>query len=103
MSGTGEEREHHNDQDREDAEPEHEFDAEWLPPAILFLAARGARAVSEDGVWGWAALVLGILGAVVGAVVIVRAVRRRAYETLITVAVGALFMVAITHARDELF
>jgi hypothetical protein len=89
---------HQDAQARETVESEKEFDAEWIPPAVLFLAAKGVRAFDDEGVWSWVAMGFGLLGAAVSASVIVRAVRRRAYGTLSTVAVGVLVVAVLAHA-----
>ncbi|MBT2209247.1 hypothetical protein [Actinomadura sp. NEAU-AAG7] len=86
----------------QEREPEDGFDTSWIPPALLFLAAKGARAIDDEGFWGWTAMGLGLLAAAVSVAVIVRAVHRRAYETLITGVVGVAFMAAVAYAKHDL-
>ncbi|QXJ21781.1 hypothetical protein AGRA3207_002670 [Actinomadura graeca] len=89
--------------DPDDAEPDERLpDAEWILPAVLFLAAKGVRAFNDEGVWGWVAVGFGVLAAIATVAVIVTAVRRRAYETLITIAAGALFVGATAYVGHDL-
>ncbi|WP_242884627.1 hypothetical protein [Actinomadura litoris] len=83
-------------------EPAERLDVEWLIPAVLFGAARGVHAFGEGGVWRWTALGLAGLGVAASVAVIVAAVRRRAYGTLMAIAAAAVFVGAVAYGTGDL-
>jgi hypothetical protein len=74
----------------------------WAAPPLLMLTAKGAYTMS-DAWWGTAlAVVLAVLSGIGFAAVIVIGIRRRAYETLITLALGAGVFCALAHLKGQL-
>ncbi|MBO2448177.1 hypothetical protein J4573_13820 [Actinomadura barringtoniae] len=74
----------------------------WAAPPLLLLTAKCSYDIS-DGMWGMVlTVVFGTLSAIGFAAVIVVGVRRRAYETLITLAVGAGVFCALLHLKGHL-
>ncbi|MUN36940.1 hypothetical protein [Actinomadura litoris] len=74
---------------------------------MLFRAARGVHAIGEDGVRRWTALGLagtGLagIGAAASVAVIVAAVRRRAYGTLMAIAAAAASVGAVAYGTGDL-
>lgn len=86
----------------EGPDPDEGLDAAWILPALLILAAKGVRAGGEGGPWDVLAIGLAACAALATVVVFVKAVRRRAYETMTTIAVATLFVGAVAYARGDI-
>ncbi|GAA4318673.1 hypothetical protein ACFQY7_30815 [Actinomadura luteofluorescens] len=85
-----------------DPDPDGGLDAAWILPALLILAAKGVRAGGEGAPWDGLAVGLAACAALATVVVFVKAVRRRAYETMTTVAVATLIVGAVAYARGDI-